>query len=61
MKIEIENFITQLVSIKCSESIEFRQRFQKKWLWYLSCRDKNIEKDLLRLKFEYHKFTNSHS
>lgn len=56
MKFEIENFITKLNTIKCSESIEFRLRFQKAWLKYLINKDKNTEKELLRLIFEYQKF-----
>ncbi len=56
MKFEIEDFITKLNSIKCDESIEFRLRFQKTWLKYLTNKDKNTEKELLRLIFEYQKF-----
>lgn len=56
MKLEIEDFIAKLNSIKCSESIEFRSRFQKKYLRYLIQQDKNTEKELLRLIFEYQKF-----
>lgn len=56
MKFEIENFIAQLNTIQCSESIEFRSRFQKTWLKYLTRKDKNTEKELLRLIFEYQKF-----
>lgn len=57
MKFEIEDFITKLNVIKCSDSIEFRLRFQKTWLKYLINKDKNIERELLRLIFEYQKFT----
>lgn len=56
MKLEIEDFIFNLNTIKCSKSIEFRSRFQKKYLRYLIEQDKNIEKELLRLIFEYQKF-----
>jgi len=56
MKFEIEDFIDKLNTIKCSESIEFRFRFQKTWLKYLTDKDKNTEKELLRLIFEYQKF-----
>ncbi len=56
MKFESEDFITKLNSIKCDESIEFRLRFQKTWLKYLTNKDKNTEKELLRLIFEYQKF-----
>lgn len=56
MKFEIEDFVTKLNSIKCSESIEFRSRFQKKYLRYLGDHDKNTERELLRLIFEYQKF-----
>lgn len=56
MKFEIETFITELNTIKCSESIEFRSRFHKTWLKYLSNKDKNTGKELLRLIFEYQKF-----
>lgn len=56
MRFQIEDFITKLNSIKCDESIEFRLRFQKTWLKYLTNKDKNTEKELLRLIFEYQKF-----
>jgi len=56
MQFEIEDFITKLNTIKCSESIEFRLRFQKTWLKYLTHKDKKTEKELLRLIFEYQKF-----
>lgn len=56
MKFEIEDFIAKLNTIQCSESIEFRFRFQKTWLKYLMIKDKNTEKELLRLIFEYQKF-----
>lgn len=56
MKFEIENFITKLNSIKCSESIEFRSRFQKTWLKYLVDKNQKTEKELLRMMFEYQKF-----
>ncbi|RRA90382.1 hypothetical protein [Paenimyroides viscosum] len=59
MKFEIEDFITKLNTIQCSDSIEFRSRFQKRWLSYLADQDKNTEKELLRLIFEYQKFINS--
>ena len=58
MKLEIEDFIAKLNTIQCNESIEFRLRFQKKWLKYLTHKDKNTEKELLRLIFEYQKFKN---
>jgi len=57
MKFEIEDFITNLNTIQCSDSIEFRSRFQKTWLKYLTNNDKNIEKELLRLIFEYKKYS----
>lgn len=44
MKFEIEDFIAKLNSIKCNESIEFRLRFQKTWLKYLTRKDINTEK-----------------
>lgn len=56
MKFEIKDFITKLNTIQCSESIEFRSMFQKKYLRYLIQQDKNIEKELLRLIFEYQQF-----
>lgn len=56
MKFEIEDFIAKLNTIQCNESIEFRLRFQKTWLKYLTNKDKNTEKELLRLIFEYQKF-----
>jgi len=59
MKFEIEDFITKLNTIQCSDSIEFRFRFQKTWLKYLTAKDRNTEKELLRLIFEYQKFINS--
>lgn len=59
MKLEIENFIAKFNIIQCSDSIEFRSRFQKMWLKYLTDRDKNTEKELLRLIFEYQKFNKS--
>lgn len=59
MKFEIEDFIAKLNTIQCSESIEFRLRFQKKYLGYLVEQDINIEKELLRLIFEYQKFKNN--
>jgi len=55
MKFEIESFIVKLNTVKCDESIEFRSRFQKMWLKYLTTKDKNVEKELLRLIFEYQK------
>lgn len=58
MKFEIEDFIAKLDTIKCSKSIEFRLRFRKTWLKYLTHKDKNTEKELLRLIFEYQKFMN---
>lgn len=57
MKFEIEDFMAKLNTIQCIESIEFRSRLQKKWLRYLLERDKNTEKELLRLIFEYQKFS----
>lgn len=59
MKFEIEDFISKLNTIHCSDSIEFRFRFQKTWLKYLTNKDKNTEKELLRLIFEYQKFSSS--
>lgn len=59
MKFEIEDFIAKLNSFKCNESIEFRLRFQKTWLNYLTNKDKSTEKELLRLIFEYQNFMNS--
>lgn len=56
MKFEIEDFIAKLNTLQCSESIEFRSRFQKKWLKYLTDKDEKIEKELLRLVFVYQKF-----
>lgn len=56
MKFEIEDFIAKLNTIQCSESIEFRSRFQKTWLKYLTDKDEKTEKELLRLIFEYQKF-----
>ena len=56
MKFEIEDFITKLNTIQCSDSIGFRLRFHKTWLKYLAHKDKNTEKELLRLIFEYQKF-----
>lgn len=56
MKLEIEDFIAKLNTIQCSDSIEFRLRFQKTWLRYLTHNDKQTEKELLRLIFEYQKF-----
>lgn len=57
MKFEIEDFITKLNTIKCSDSIEFRLRCQKKYLRYLADYDKDNEEELLRFIFEYQKFT----
>lgn len=59
MKFQIKDFITKLNTVQCSDSIEFRQRFNKRWLKYLTDKDKNTEKELLRLIFEYQKFLNS--
>jgi len=59
MQFEIEDFIAKLNTIQCNESIEFRLRFQKTWLKYLMHKDKNTEKELLRLIFEYQKFKNN--
>lgn len=56
MKFEIEDFIAKLNTTQCSDSIEFRQRFNKVWLKYLTNKDKNTENELLRLIFEYQKF-----
>jgi len=56
MKCEIEDFIAKLNTIQCSDSIEFRRRFNKVWLKYLVNKEVTIEKELLRLIFEYHKF-----
>lgn len=56
MKLKIEDFIAKLNTIQCSDSIEFRLRFHKTWLKYLAHKDKNTEKELLRLIFEYQKF-----
>lgn len=56
MKFEIEDFIAKLNNTQCSDSIEFRFRFQKTWLKYLTHKDNNSEKELLRLIFEYQKF-----
>lgn len=57
MKFEIENFLDKLSTVKCCESIEFRLRFQKAWLKYLTDKDKNTEKELLRLICEYKKYS----
>lgn len=59
MKFQIEDFITKLNTIQCSDSIEFRLRYYKTWLNYLAHKDKNTEKQLLRMIFEYQKFTES--
>jgi len=56
MRFKIEDFFTKLNSVQCFDSIEFRSRFQKIWLRYLAEKDENIEKELLRLIFEYQKF-----
>lgn len=56
MKFEIEDFIAKLNTTQCSDSVEFRQRFNKVWLKYLTNKDKNTENELLRLIFEYQKF-----
>ncbi|MEG0916291.1 MAG: hypothetical protein RSF68_04685 [Myroides sp.] len=59
MKFQIEDFITNLNSIQCSDSIELRQLFNKRWLKYLTAKVKNTEKELLRLIFEHQKILNS--
>lgn len=56
MKFEIEDFIAKLNTTQFSDSVEFRQRFNKVWLKYLTNKDKNTENELLRLIFEYQKF-----
>lgn len=56
MKFQIEDFITKLNTIQCSDSIEFRQRFTKLWLKYLTNNSRKTERDLLRMIFEYQKF-----
>lgn len=55
MKFEIEDFIAKLNTIQCSDSIEFRRRFNKTWLKYLTDKQTGVEKELLRLIFEYQK------
>ena len=49
MKFEIEDFIAKINTIQCCDTIEFRLRFHKTWLKYLAHKDKNTEKELLRL------------
>lgn len=61
MKFEIEDFIAKLNKIQSVESIEFRQRFNKLWLKYLTDYNKNTEKELLRMIFEYHGFNKNDS
>lgn len=56
MKLKIEDFITKLNTIQCSDSIEFRLRYYKTWLNYLAHKDKNTEKHLLRMISEYQNF-----
>lgn len=53
MKFEIEDFIAKLSTIQCSESIEFRSRFQKKWLLYQYNNCKVIQKELVHLINSY--------
>lgn len=56
MKFQIEDFIAKLNTIQCSDSIEFRTRFQKKWLKYLTYKDTTTESELMCLITEYQKF-----
>lgn len=53
MNCDIEKFLGKLNTLKCKESIEFRLRFEKKWLNYRFVKSTLIEKELLELIKSY--------
>lgn len=59
MDTDFYKFILEIEKNQCFEVIEFRLGFQKIWRKYLAEKDRNTEKELLRLIFEYQKIDNS--
>lgn len=58
MKLELKSFIENLNQVQCKESIEFRSRFQKKWLKYQEHKCDKVAQDLLKLMHSYQQFKN---
>lgn len=58
MNLEIKSFIENLNQSHCKESIEFRARFQKKWLKYQENKCDKVGQDLLKLMHSYQQFKN---
>ncbi|MBA5794001.1 hypothetical protein H1R17_12055 [Flavobacterium sp. xlx-214] len=58
MNLEIKSFIETLNQTQCKENIEFRSRFQKKWLKYQEKKCDKIAQELLKLMHSYQEFKN---
>ena len=54
---ELQQFLDVLNRIQCPKSIEFRLRFQKKWLFYQKEHCKILENELMQLMISYKKAT----
>ena len=52
---ELQQFLDVLNKKQCPKSIEFRLRFQKKWLYYEKEHCKALENELIRLMASYKK------